>query len=318
MKKTSLLPCLVLAGMIGLTARAEEGGSGHYSPGQTASFIDALLGKPGFAYVNQFFYYSGKADGTIPILGDIAVNLKGTAYADSSAFLYEAPFGLFGGNYAALAAIPYVWMETTVGADLTTPRGRTISAGTKDSTSGLGDIYFAPAILGWSKGDFKWDARMGLYAPTGEYDENQLSNVGKNYWTFEPELTFNWISSKIGLEISAFAGIDFNTENNDTDYRTGDQFHLDVTVAQHLPIGKLGVFGVGANAWYYQQVTGDSGSGARLGAFEGQTVGVGPVISYIKSLGKSELAIEAKWLPEIEVQHRTKGDYVWVKLAFIF
>jgi hypothetical protein len=29
--------------------RAEEGGSGHYMPGMTASFIDALPGKPGLA-----------------------------------------------------------------------------------------------------------------------------------------------------------------------------------------------------------------------------------------------------------------------------
>jgi hypothetical protein len=39
--------------------RAEEGGSGHYMPGMTASFIDALPGKPGLAAVNIFTFYKG-------------------------------------------------------------------------------------------------------------------------------------------------------------------------------------------------------------------------------------------------------------------
>jgi hypothetical protein len=39
-----------------------------------------------------------------------------------------------------------------------------------------------------------------------------------------------------------------------------------VTLAQHIPLGK-GFIGVGANAFYLQQTTGDSGGGARLGSF---------------------------------------------------
>jgi len=45
---------------------------------------------------------------------------------------------------------------------------------------------------------------------------------------------------------------------------------------------------VGANFFYYQQVSGDSGSGAILGDFKGRTVGIGPVLSYItKAWGKT-------------------------------
>ncbi len=95
-------------------------------------------------------------------------------------------------------------------------------------------------------------------------------------------------------------------------------FHFDATVAQHLPLGKLGVAGVGANAFYYQQITGDSGSGAMLGDFEGRTIGVGPVLSFIAKLGKADLAAELKWLPELDVQNRLKGDYVWFKLGLSF
>ena len=43
--------------------------------------------------------------------------------------------------------------------------------------------------------------------------------------------------------------MDFNTENTDANYQSGDIFHVDATVAQHLPLFG-GFAGVGANAFY--------------------------------------------------------------------
>jgi hypothetical protein len=141
--------------------------------------------------------------------------------------------------------------------------------------------------------------------------------VGKNYWTFEPVVSLSYLSSKIGLELTAFAAMDFNTKNNDTDYQSGTQFHVDFTAAEHLPL-LGGIIGVGANVFYYQQISGDSGSGALLGDFEGHTVGIGPVVSYATKIWKKDLVAEVKWLPEIDVGNRLKGDYIWFKLGMVF
>ena len=189
----------------------------------------------------------------------------------------------------------------------------------RDTANGIGDITLYPFMLGWTglNGDLKYDVRLGIYAPTGDYDKGKLANVGKNYWTFEPAVSLSYISSKIGLELSAFAGMDFNTKNHETDYRTGTQFHLDFTVAEHLPLFG-GIIGVGANGFYYQQITGDSGSGARLGDFKGRTLGIGPVLSYVTKIWKKDLVAEVKWLPEIDVKKRLKGDYIWFKLGMVF
>jgi Putative MetA-pathway of phenol degradation len=70
-----------------------------------------------------------------------------------------------------------------------------------------------------------------------------------------------------------------------------------------------------ANLFAYQQITGDSGSGALLGSFEGRTVGIGPVLSYVRKAGNVNFAAEAKWLPELAVEHRLKGNIAWFKLA---
>ncbi|MBP1689094.1 MAG: protein involved in meta-pathway of phenol degradation, partial [Deltaproteobacteria bacterium] len=106
-------------------------------------------------------------------------------------------------------------------------------------------------------------------------------------------------------------------ENKDTDYKSGKQFHVDGTLAQHFPLFG-GLAGAGVSGYYYQQVTGDSGSGATLGDFEGRTVGVGPVVSYTKKVGGHDTVFELKWLHEVETKNRLEGDIAWFKAVYKF
>ena len=239
-------------------ARAEEGAGGHYMPGGAASFIDALPGRPALAVADYFMYYDGSAGVSrqFPFGHQLTFDVHSQAYADSVVALYETPLKLLGGNYAAGLALPYVWLE--VDGKVTGPLGNTIQV--RDTANGIGDITLYPFMLGWTNAhDLKYDVRLGVYAPSGDYNASRLANVGKNYWTFEPAVSVSWISSKIGLEATAFAGLDFSTKNDATDYQSGDVFHLDATVAEHLPLGKFGLIGIGANAFFYQQISGDSG-----------------------------------------------------------
>ena len=70
--------------------------------------------------------------------------------------------------------------------------------------------------------------------------------------------------------------------------------------------------GVGANAFYYHQVTGDSGSGARLGGLEDTDIGVGPLVTLIHKAEKHNFSFQVKWLPQIDTKRRLSGDWVWV------
>lgn len=324
MKRINILALSALVAMIVLVplfSQAEEGGGGHYMPGATASFVDALPGKPGFAVANYFAYYDASMDASkrLPLGGFVTAGLDATAYADTVVALYRTPLTLLGGHYVVGMAVPYVWMEVKGHVQLTGPMGNTITKTVRDTANGFGDITVYPFMLGWTGlgGDLKYDVRLGIYVPTGEYKKGDLANVGKNYWTFEPAVSLSYLSSKIGLELSAFAGVDFNTKNSDTEYQTGDQFHLDVTVAQHLPLFG-GLIGVGATGFYYEQINGDSGSGAVLGDFKGRTAGIGPVLSYVTKVWKKDLVVEVKWLREFDVNHRLEGDYIWFKLAMQF
>jgi hypothetical protein len=312
--RKQLLRTLIVTALTLPAARAEEGAAGHYTPGAMASFVDGLPSKSGLAVGNYFLYYDGDT-GARPIAfgGLLTLDAHAKAYSDSVLAMYRTDLKLLGGNYTPAVIIPYVWMEVTG-----TVEGPLAARAMRDKADGVGDITVYPFMLGWTKGDLKYDLRLGVYTPSGEYEKGHLANVGKNYWTLEPAGSISWLSSRIGLEVSAFAGLDFNTKNDDTEYQSGDVFHLDLTVAEHLPLGKLGAIGVGANAFYYQQITGDSGSGALLGDFEGRTVGIGPVLSFISKIGKTDVVAELKWLPEIDVDNRLKGDLIWFKLGVAF
>ncbi|KAB2642769.1 MAG: transporter [Verrucomicrobia bacterium] len=323
MKPSRLTVCIFCALALTATSRAEQSGSAHYLPGSMASFMDAFPGKPGGLAVLDFFTYydaSAPASRQLPLGGFLSSNSSATVYADTILAVYQTHQDLLGAGYAFGMAVPCVWLKVEGQAQLVGPGGVPGPAhALRDKANGIGDITLYPIMLGWTElaPDLKVDIRLGVYAPTGEYKQDQLANVGKNYWSFEPGVMVSWLSSKIGTEVSLYTGMDFNTANHAADYTSGTSLHFDLTLAQHLPLFG-GIVGVGANAFYYDQITGDSGSGARLGPFEGMTCGVGPVVSYVRHVGDSQFLAELKWLPEMSVEKRMKGDYVWFKLGFLF
>ena len=300
-----------------LGAVAEEGGAGHYAPGAFASFVDVLPGQPALGVFNYFTYYNGSASANrqFPIAGQIALNVEATSYADSVGAFWATPLKFFGANYAPGIALPFV--STDIKAQVLLPRVGAVSR--NDSVGGLGDIEFWPVALSWSalKNDLHVDFFGGIYAPSGGFQTNRLANQGLGYWTFEPGVLVSYLGQKNGFEFTTYIGYDINTNNTQTDYQSGQVFHIDATVAQHLPLGK-GLIGIGANGFYLQQTTGDSGGGARLGSFQEMTAGVGPVLSYAGQFGKTGFAAEVKWLPQIGAQNTLEGDYIWFKVGVQF
>lgn len=306
--------CIVCGILIpALTALAEEGGTGHYLPGSFASFIDGTPTDPGFIASVNSIYYDGSFDSnTLPIAGVAAADISAEIYALAFTFVWTPDIELMDGlSYAMAASIPF--LDLTVSGEVIGNGGGTTHR--SDSVSGLGDIFLIPVMLNYKvSNDLHLDFRLGIYAPTGDYKVGRLANLGKNYWTFEPTIGLLYFGKDNGLEASVYAGIDLNTENTDTNYQTGSQIHIDGTLAQHLPIGN-GLAGVGVSAYWYEQVEGDSGSGATFGSFRGRTVGIGPVISYAQKVGKTDLIVELKWLKEVETRNRLEGDYIWLKFV---
>jgi hypothetical protein len=304
---------------LAITARASEGGSTAYTPGSYSDFTGMPPTQPGFYIGNSFLDYGNgefSASRQLPLNGILAAGLTVNSQTESPSVSYAYPFSLYNITFSSGIAPSYVWMD--VKATATFDRnGNPISGSKEQSASGVGDLELTPIMAAWTNGDFIVGGIFNVYAPTGNFDTDSLASPGLGYWTFEPMLAFSWFSSKIGTEFTVFTAVDFNTENTTTDYQSGDIFHVDATLAQHLPLFG-GTVGAGASAFYLKQFTGDSGSGARLGSFETETVGVGPTVSYIHNIGRMELIVDGSWLPQLKAVNTSKGNYFWARISLSF
>jgi len=237
-----------------------------------------------------------------------------TIWGHGLTFLWRPPIDLGDRwSYALSTTVPFMWADVSANVVVGPTTVRRSS-----SVNGLGDIVLMPLMLNYNvSSNLNVNFRTGIYAPTGDYEVGRLANTGKNFWTLEPTLGLMYFGVNNGREASIFVGADFNTENPDTLYQSGTQFHVDGTLAQHFPLFG-GLAGVGVNGFWYDQITGDSGSGATFGDFEARTTGVGPVLSYAFKLGKVDMIAEAKWLHELATTKRLEGDIVWFKLVAKF
>jgi len=303
---------LALASPLG--AVAGEGGTSHILPGANATLIDVLPTTPGWFVKPMYLNYGGSATALIPTAAGVVSDMDVTAntFVLGRGYTFDQP--IFGGAHFTLAAfLPYSMLDISANASL--PSGDTVRR--HSSVNGFGDLTIVPVMLAWKSGDWQFDALMPVYAPTGSYQQGRLGNPGLNYWTFDPIAGVTWSNKQSGFNAMLHMGYAMNTENTETHYKSGSILHFDGALQQILPVGP-GFMTIGVEGFYFDQVTGDSGSGAVLGNFEGMTTGLGPVLGYIRPLGTQSLALEFKWLAELDTRKRLEGDYVWLRMAYKF
>jgi hypothetical protein len=112
---------------------------------------------------------------------------------------------------------------------------------------------------------------------------------------------------RLTIQLSSVAGFTLNGENPDADYKVGTEFRLEYALIQHfsqqISAGQVG--------YHYQQVTGDSGPGATLGAFKARVTAIGPTINYNTMIGSLPLATSFRWYHELEAKNRLDGDALY-------
>ena len=107
-------------------------------------------------------------------------------------------------------------------------------------------------------------------------------------------------------------GFTYNFENHHTDYQNGIDMHLDWGASKFL----TKQLQVGVVGYAYQQITGDSGAGDRVGGFESRVFGVGPQVGYIFPLGNSAqgyLNLKGYW--EFGAENRAEGWNTWLTFS---
>ena len=285
---------LVLAALLPLSTLswATENGNDSFALGAEGMLAGALP-PPGVYLLTYYQHYtasdfvdgSGKA-----LIPDFDLEAK----AIVPRLVWMTDKQVFGGQLGLYAAQPLVDLRLKM-------------AGAWDHQRGLGDFIFAP-MLGWHAGYNHWAAALETVFPTGDYDQRQLANIGKNYYSFRPIVAYSY-SDPQGFDISTKLSYSFNTKNDATQYHSGDYFAADYNIAYRVTPNWL----LGVQGYAFKQLQEDQQDQVDVG-FKGQVLAYGPALAY----QKDGWALEAKYLTETEVENRPKGDATWLKFVWSF
>jgi hypothetical protein len=301
------LAALMLA-VLPTDARADQGGVPFWFSGQFAS-LAAVPATPGWSLISAPYYYNGSAnkDKTFQIGETVTAGVKS-----------EVPLLLLQPGYAAqekiLGGQPYVGLgwgpgynRTSVDVTLSQPA---IDRTRTDSITGGTDLY-PFASLAWTSGNNNWMTYVTGDIPTGAYQASRLSNLGIGHGAIDAGGGYTYLNEKTGLEFSGVAGVTYNWENTHTDYKNGVDSHLDWALSQFLNDN----WEVGVVGYAYYQLTGDSGSGNRVGAFKSRVASVGPEVGYVFKFNGQPAYFNIRGYWEFWAQNRVEGYALFATLS---
>lgn len=261
-------------------------------------------------YVTDIYYYYHGSAGAEVRNGNVELGVDVTLNADALMGTYVTDLKILGGTYAFSAAAVYAWAD--IGASVVTPLGNVQISQSQD---GFSDSLVAPLILGWHNGNFHWSFSTLVLVPTGSYDPHELS-VGRNIWAFMPQLAATYFDPANGWDLSAAITYVTQSNNDATDYQSGDLLHVDWAIGKRFGAGLAWEAGIQGNI--VEQISGDSGSGAKLGSFKEQAFGIGPALGYSTKFGTTPVSFSAKWEHDFDTRHTFKGDIVSVGATVSF
>ena len=293
-------------------ANAAEDGKGIYLLGLNTSMAGALP-PPGVYFTSASYFYHGTAGNsvTLPEGGRLVSNIDAQMALEMPIGMWVLPQEVLGGHVGLGVIAPFGYLDVSAKAEFTTPGGIPLAGGVGDSAFTFGDPVLM-ATLGWSKGTTFWRVYSLLNIPIGDYKKGRLSNIAFHRWAGDVGAAATWLDPATGIELSSTVGFTFNGENPSTNYTTGTEFHAEVAALKHM--GQTFAFGL--TAYHYQQITGDSGSGAVLGSFEGRTTGVGAIVTTNTLIGTTPLSINAHVMQEFGVKNRLTATVGFLTVAF--
>lgn len=294
-------------------AQAVEYGISNYLLGYSIP-MSGYTPPPGVYFQDTFYLYNGSAgrnaDFPFGRQTAVGVELNFTFNIVTAAWYTDAT--ILGGTLGFAATVPVGGERTSVGAEFTDRFGIDRQRGRSASANGLGDSAFS-AILGWHAGDSHWNVTVTGFTPTGYYTPKGLSFTGLNRPGIDIKAAYTYLSPQSGLELTIAPGVTINAVNNQTNYQSGAEFHLEYAAIQHLPGGLY----AGAGGYFYQQFTGDSGAlFPAILPFKGRIVSIGPLAGYTFKVGQQEVNLAGRWFHEFAAKNRVQGDSFFASLSF--
>ncbi|WP_020207812.1 SphA family protein [Gilvimarinus chinensis] len=313
LKKKVMFPLLgisILALNSPSSALADEGGVSFWLPGQFGSFSAAPVSE-GWSLGAVYYHLSADAESSreFPLGGNIVAGLDTRADLLFLAPSYAFSDPIWNGGQLSLSITGVAGqVDVAVDSTLTRVDSTTATRHLSDSSSGIGDLYPA-ATVRWNSGVHNYMTYAMAGVPVGEYSKDALANIGTNHWALDIGGGYTYLNNDNGREFSGVLGVNYNFENPDTDYQNGVSMHFDWAASQFLSES----FHLGLVGYVYQQVTGDSGKGAKLGDFKSSVASVGPEFGWLMGDGKWYLNLKGYY--EFDADKRPEGWNTWLTLS---
>jgi hypothetical protein len=293
-----VLACAAIFGLASFAAQADEFALSIFPLGGFA--FDAGVTPPPGWYVTPFAgLYQGKISGSLDYGGVVlSAGAKADFFQTGVNALYVPDTKILGGLFGVSVNVPTGYTSIDANAAVGGFSGNRSVSGW-----GFGDVS-ARAQLGWTVGDFSHTFSVTGFAPTGFYAPGFVADIGFNRPAVDTSWAFTWLEKTTNLDFSGAFGVTFNGPDITTNYKSGDDFHFSWAIGEKFSNGVE----IGPVGYFYDQLTGDSGSGAVLGPFEGRIIGIGPGISYTTLIDKTVLILNARYYDEFDPEHRFQGS----------
>src|SRR6266404_4206549 len=326
--RASAASALTFVGLLSATSSVslgDESGTSFWLPGSFGS-LAAAPGTPGWAVASIYYHTSVKAGADVAASREIQigrfnpslnVNLNASLKADADlaiivpSYVFATP--VFGGQLAVQMGTITGTTSANVNGTLTAslpPFSLLRTDSISDTTTGFGDLY-PQASLKWNFGVNNFMTYITGDIPVGDYSSTSLANLGLGHGAIDAGGGYTYFNPATGHEFSAVAGFTYNLKNQTTQYQSGVDFHLDWGASQFLSKQ----FFVGLVGYAYDQVSADSGSGNRVGAFESRVFAVGPQLGYIFPLNGLQGFLGAKAYFEFGAKDRPEGWNTWLTFS---
>jgi hypothetical protein len=308
-------PALIVGAILcsaGDQAKADAGGLSFWLPGTFGS-LAAAPGVPGWAYSTIYLHVQTAAQGNKEFVrgSSVVAGLNARADAVVQGLTYTFATPVLGGQAAVSVLGAPGNVDVGIDATLTGPRGNTISGHASDGRTTFADVFYQGSLK-WNHGVHNTMVYLTGNIPSGTYDSARLANLSYGFVAVDGGAGYTYFDPKTGREFSVVGGLTYSFINPDTQYQNGIDFHLDWAASQFVSKNvQIGVAG-----YFFQQLTGDSGPGAKLGDFRGRVLGIGPQIGFLFPMGESYQGyLNVKAYKDFAAENRSEGYTAWVTLA---
>jgi hypothetical protein len=289
--------------LLATPALAVEGGTSFYLLGSKTTMA-GYLPPPGFYGVLQNYFYTGSADIDFETAGlELTGGVEADAYIALLTEMWVMDLDILGGNLAFTLTTPFGGKRMEAGAFIDLLNLAPTELNAKQDNWAFGDPVLG-STLGWHDGKLHYSLGALVNVPVGQWELGNPVNIGFNRWVIDTTAAVTYLDPVTKIELSGAVGLTFNFENPDTDYKSGTELHAEGAAMYHVS----NALSFGVNGYALKQITGDSGSGAVLGGFEGQVFALGPALDYTFHVGNRPVVTNLRFFQEFGVENRLEGQ----------